>query len=417
MQHSNSLTSLHCPTCNGPLTKDVLEKPIQCIYCDVWVATNDGRQQKVILSHAQITDLGKGIQPSEPIFKEGSPLDRLFGRIRRIVPMIIGIPLVWVLMMHLFVGRQWIGPHALPMGDMDVVGLYTFIVWVFTAVTGYGILSALMAFSMSLSVLSSLLLHLESVEDISAFMSSESGIVALFRIGVPLFAAVIWAMMQDAQGFQRSLKKIWVARFRFGTFIALGCILSWTYFDRPTTRMYLESKQEEFAQQTQVFARLCAIDSSSETPTTEPIVPPPRLEFTFLKGSNGNIETILCSRALSNEWVSKYVREDQGDHPDLNIQTQLGHLLDLIHRSHMRDAFLTPKYEQMVESALSPAYWLLYDASCADESSLVGKVYDPNSQQLLRKVTVPCSGDSITDRKAFFEALTIETGGVFVLDY
>ena len=50
------------------------------------------RQQKVILSHAQIEDLGKGIQPSEPIFKEGSPLDRLFGRIRRVVPMIIGVP-------------------------------------------------------------------------------------------------------------------------------------------------------------------------------------------------------------------------------------------------------------------------------------------------------------------------------------
>ena len=46
-------------------------------------------------------------------------------------------------MMHLFVGRQWIGPHALPMGDMDVVGLHTFIVWLFTAVTGYGMLSAL----------------------------------------------------------------------------------------------------------------------------------------------------------------------------------------------------------------------------------------------------------------------------------
>ena len=102
----NSLTSLHCPTCNGPLSKDVLENPVQCIYCDVWVATNDGRQQKVILSHAQIADLGKGIQPSEPIFKEGSPLERLFGRIRRVVPMIIGVPLVWVLMMHLFVGTS-----------------------------------------------------------------------------------------------------------------------------------------------------------------------------------------------------------------------------------------------------------------------------------------------------------------------
>ena len=109
MQHSNSLTSLHCPTCNGPLSKDVLENPVQCIYCDVWVATNNGRQQKVILSQTQIADLEKGIQPSEPIFKEGSALDRLFGRIRRVVPMVIGVPFVWVLMMHLFVGQKWVG--------------------------------------------------------------------------------------------------------------------------------------------------------------------------------------------------------------------------------------------------------------------------------------------------------------------
>ena len=61
--------------------------------------------------------------------------------------------------------------------------------------------------------------------------------------------------------------------------------------------------------------------------------------------------------------------------------------------------------------------WLLYDASCANDTSLVGKLYDANSQQFLRKVTVPCSDDSITDRKALFEALTVETGGVFVLDY
>ena len=416
MQHSNSLTSLHCPTCNGPLSKDVLENPVQCIYCDVWVATNNGRQQKVILSQTQIADLEKGIQPSEPIFKEGSALDRLFGRIRRVVPMVIGVPFVWVLMMHLFVGQKWVGSHALPMGDMDVVGLYTFVVWVFTAVTGYGMLSALLAFSMSLSELSLLLIHLESVEDINAFMSSESGIVALFRIGIPFLVAVVWVMMQSSQSFQRSLKKIWVARFRFGIFIALGCAVSWTYFNRPTTKLYLESKQEEFAQQTQVFARLCSTDSSSETPTTDPIVPVPKLEFTFLKGSSGNVETVLCSRALSNEWVSKYVREDQGDHPDLNIQTQLGRLLDLLHRSHMRDAFLTSTYEEMVESALSPSYWLLYDTSCTD-ASLVGKLYDAKNHQLLRKVMVSCSGDSITDRKALFEALNTETGGIFVLDY
>jgi len=159
------------------------------------------------------------------------------------------------------------------------------------------------------------------------------------------------------------------------------------------------------------------MDPSSEKPTTEPIVPIPKLEFTFLKGSSGNIETVLCSRALSNEWVSKYVLENPGDHPDLSIETQLGHLLHLIHRSHMRDAFLTPKYEQMVESALSPAYWLLYDVRCAEDASLVGKVYDANSQQLLRRVTVPCSGESITDRRALFEALTTETGGIFILDY
>ena len=135
-----------------------------------------------------------------------------------------------------------------------------------------------------------------------------------------------------------------------------------------------------------------------------------------MKGSSGNVETVLCSRALSNEWVSKYVREDQGDHPDLNIQTQLGSLLDLLHRSHMRDDFLTSTYEDMVESALSPSYWLLYDASCTD-ASLVGKLYDANNHQLLRKVTIPCSGDSITDRKALFEVLNTETGGIFVLDY
>ena len=61
------------------------------------------------------------------------------------------------------------------MGDMDVVGLYTFMVWLFTAVTGYGMLAALIALSMSLSNCPRCLYILNQVEDISAFMSSESG--------------------------------------------------------------------------------------------------------------------------------------------------------------------------------------------------------------------------------------------------
>ena len=73
----------------------------------------------------------------------------------------------------------------------------------------------------------------------------------------------------------------------------------------------------------------------------------------------------------------------------------------------MRDAFLTSTYEQMVESALSPTYWLLYDASCAEDAFLVGKLYSANSRHLLRKVKVLCLVTaSQKDRKAFFEALT-----------
>ena len=90
------------------------------------------------------------------------------------------------------------------------------------------------------------------------------------------------------------------------------------FLDRPTTRLYLESKKS-CATNPNVRKTVCHRLHLAKPPTTEPLVPPPRLEFAFLKGSNGNVETVLCSRALSNEWVSKYVREDQGDHPDLNI--------------------------------------------------------------------------------------------------
>ena len=53
-------------------------------------------------------------------------MDRLFGRIRRIAPVLIGFPMVWVLMMHLYVGMGWVGPRALPLGDMDAFYMYLF---------------------------------------------------------------------------------------------------------------------------------------------------------------------------------------------------------------------------------------------------------------------------------------------------
>ena len=77
---------------------------------------------------------------------------------------------------------------------------------------------------------------------------------------------------------------------------------------------------------------------SAEKPTTEPIEPQPKLEFVSYDQSVGNIETVVCRRAISNNWVSNYLQEEQ--YADLRIQTQLGHYLDLLHRKYMYDDFL-----------------------------------------------------------------------------
>ena len=409
------IKSIHCPTCYGPLPKEVLTEPVQCIYCDVWVATCDGRQQKMILDRHQAMDLRNGIQPSEPVFREGSPLDRLFGRIRRVAPVVIGFPMVWVLMMHLYVGAGWVGPRALPMGDMNAVGFYTFVMCVATAITGYSMLSALILLSMSLSDLSLLLTYLSTSDDVVQSLESESGIMAMFQIGIPIVLVVVWGMMQSTQSIQWSLKKLWVAKLRFGVAMTLGLAVSFAYFSRPTNQQYMESKKEEFTKQADVFAKLCSMEWSSENPTTEPIVPVPKLEFLSWKDHKGNVETIACSRAISNDWVSNYLQEKQ--HPELRMNTKMMHFLDLLHRSYFRDDFLTPKYEASVNAALSAPYWLLYDPQCLNGAPITAKLYDAKTHALLRRLKIPCSSDETKDRRALFDALKSETGGVFTLDY
>ena len=308
---TDAIKGLHCPTCSGPLPIDVLTDPVQCIYCDTWVATCDGRQQKMLLNQQQGIDLQNGIQPAEPIFRENSPLDRLFGRIRRIAPLFVGFPIVWVLMMHLYVGMDWVGPHALPLGDMNAVDLYTFIICVATTITGYSILTALVLFAMSASNLCMLVIVLSQADEVGSYMGSESGIIALFRIGIPALVAVGWGMMQSRQSMQRYFAKIWAARVRFGLAITLGFIVSFAYFDRPTKRQFIESKRDAFTKQTEIFAQLCSIGWSEEEPTTEPILPQPKLELIFLEGSQGNVEAVVCSRAINNNWVSNYLQDEQ----------------------------------------------------------------------------------------------------------
>ena len=413
VQDTHTIKSLHCPTCQGPLSKRVLTDPVQCIYCDVWVATCDGRQQKMSVDQQQGIDLLNGIQPDEPIFRENSPLDRLFGRIRRIAPLFVGFPLVWVLMMHLYVGMEWVGPRALPLGDMNAVDMYTFIICVATTITGYSILTALVLFSMSASNLCMLVIVLSQVDDVGSYMESESGIIALFRIGVPAIVAVAWGMMQSPRSMQRYFAKIWAARIRFGLAITLGFIVSFAYFDRPTKRQFINSKREAFTKQTEIFAQLCSIGWSEEEPTTEPILPQPKLELIFLKGSLGNVEAVVCGRAINNNWVSNYLQDEQ--YEDLNIETNLGKHLNSLHRSYMYDAFLTPKYEASVNAALSATYWLLFDPECTNGAPITAKLYNAKTYTLLRRIKVPCSDDEYgyQDRRRLFESLASETGGVF----
>lgn len=411
--NAKELKSLYCPTCYGPLSKDVLTEPIQCIYCDTWVATCDGRQQKMVVNRQQAIELRNGIQPSEPIFREGSPLDLLFGRIRRISPVLIGIPMVWVLMMHLYVGMEWVGPRALPLGDMDAFEMYTFIMCVVTAITGYSILSALVLISMSLSTCAMLLATLGRVEDMGSYMESESGIIAILYIGTPMILAVAWGMMQNSKSMQRHFAKIWAARFRFGLTMLLGIVVSFAYFHRPTKRQFIESKREEFTKQTDIFATLCN-EGWSGQPTTDPIVPQPKLELRY-RNSKGNVETVLCSRAISKNWVSNYVQKEQ--HKDLDMLTKLSYYLDDLHRQSIYyDDFLTPQYEESVNTALSAPYWLLYDPQCAN-AQMTAKLYDATTSTLLRRVKIPCSYDNLKDRDALLTSLEEETGGVFTLGY
>lgn len=410
---TDAIKSLHCPTCSGPLPIDVLTDPVQCIYCDTWVATCDGRQQTMLVNQQQGIDLQNGIQPAEPIFRENSPLDRLFGRIRRISPIFVGFPMVWVLMMHLYVGMDWIGPRALPLGDMNAVDLYTFLICVATTITGYSILTALVLGAMSVSNLCMLVIILSQVDDVGSYMESESGIIALFRIGIPAIVAVAWGMMQSRQSMQRYFAKIWAARIRFGLAITLGLVVSFSYFDRPTKRQFMESKRDAFTKQTEIFTRLCSIEWSEEEPTTEPILPQPILELVSLKSAQGNVEAVVCSRAISNNWVSNYLQDEQ--YEDLNITTNLGKYLDSLHRSYMYDAFLTPKYEASVNAALSATYWLLFDPECTNGVPITAKLYDAKTYTLLRRIKVPCSDDEYgyQDRRTLFESLASETGGVF----
>ena len=162
--------------------------------------------------------------------------------------------------------------------------------------------------------------------------------------------------------------KLWAAKIRFGVAMTLGLVVSFAYFNRPTKRQYLESKREEFTKRADVFATLCSMDWSAETPKTEPIDPLPKLEFVFLKGSIGNVETIVCGRAIDKNWISNYLQEKQ--YVDLSLNTNMSSFLGHLYRSRMRDSFLTSKYKDSINAVLSAPYWLLYDPACTPRSSI-----------------------------------------------
>ena len=414
-EDAQNIKSILCPTCYGPLPKAVLTEAVQCIYCDVWVATCDGRQQKMILDKQQREDLRIGIQPDEPVFTEDSPLDRLFGRIRRVSPIVIGFPMMWVLMMHLYVGMGWVGHEALPLGSMDAYLMWTFFMCVATTITGYSILTALTLASMSVSSLLMLLTILSTSEDPGSYMESESGIIAMFYIGTPMLLAIIWGMMQGSQSMKRYGTKLWTARYRFAIAMTLGLAVSYSYFSRPTTKQFLYSKRPEFEQQIELFTKLCSTEWSEETPSTEPINPQAVLKYPFKQYQSGNIETVLCSRTRSKNWVSNYLQDVK--HRDLRMGTQLASYLSKLYAKNVRDSFLHKTYIDSVNTALSPTYWLLYDAECLDNKPITGKLYDVQTQTLLRRVQVPCTFDEMLDRKALLDTLMKETDGVFIVSY
>ena len=113
------VNTLQCPECNGSIAQSVLDKPTQCSHCNAWVTTVAGHQRIMRIDRNQDHAIASSIQPTDVAIRPDSPLGRLVGRIKRAAPVIIGVPLAWVLVMHIFVALGWVGIRAVPMGGED----------------------------------------------------------------------------------------------------------------------------------------------------------------------------------------------------------------------------------------------------------------------------------------------------------
>lgn len=213
------LKSIQCPTCGGSADKEVLHRPVQCLYCDGWLATIEGKQQRIHVNRSQARALAQGgrieiaVQPIDPVIL-------FLARLKQVAPAIVCILFMGIVSTHTLIAVALIDPRDLPFYGEYLFELITVLTWLGAMMTGFGVMGAIVAAVVALSQFSML------VRQPMDLGGTEEVLIYLFSIVVPVVFLVVWRRAQDKYTLKHFLAKVVRLRLKMGLGVLIGGLLS-----------------------------------------------------------------------------------------------------------------------------------------------------------------------------------------------